>query len=377
MLAHVPDLNDFVRGIYAVLAPGGVATLEFPHLLRLLEEGQFDTIYHEHFSYFSLGTALRVFAAHGLDLFDVEELPTHGGSLRIYARRARPGAAPAPGAARVEELLDRERAAGLEDGAAYRAFAARAREVRDELVVFLRAARSDGASVPATARRPRATLCCAGRRWGPTCCAFTVDRSPHKQGRFLPGSRIPVRAPDDLLAARPDYVLILPWNLRDEIVGQMRAVARVGRALRGRGAAPRGAGAAGVKVRATPVPGAFLIDLEPQRDERGFFARAFCRDELAAAGIAFEVAQANVAWNRARGTVRGLHYQRPPHAESKLMRCTTGAAFVVLVDLRRDSPAFARPWCVALPAGAPTQLSSPSASPTATRRSRTPPSSST
>jgi dTDP-4-dehydrorhamnose 3,5-epimerase len=111
-----------------------------------------------------------------------------------------------------------------------------------------------------------------------------------------------------------------------------------------------------VKVRATPLPGAFLIDLEPQHDERGFFARTFCRDELAAAGISFEVAQANVARNRARGTVRGLHYQRPPHAESKLMRCVAGAAFVVLVDLRRDSPAFARPWCVALRAGAPTQL---------------------
>jgi dTDP-4-dehydrorhamnose 3,5-epimerase len=111
-----------------------------------------------------------------------------------------------------------------------------------------------------------------------------------------------------------------------------------------------------VKVRSTPVPGAFLVDLEPRRDERGFFARAFCRDELATAGIDFEVAQANVAWNNARGTVRGLHYQRPPHAESKLMRCTAGAAFVVLVDLRRDSPAYARPWGVELRAGEPVQV---------------------
>jgi dTDP-4-dehydrorhamnose 3,5-epimerase len=111
-----------------------------------------------------------------------------------------------------------------------------------------------------------------------------------------------------------------------------------------------------VKVRPTPVPGAFLVDLEPQPDERGFFARAFCRDELAAAGVAFEVAQANVAWNRARGTLRGLHYQRPPHAESKLMRCTSGAAFIVLVDLRLDSPAYARPWSVELRAGEPVQV---------------------
>jgi dTDP-4-dehydrorhamnose 3,5-epimerase len=111
-----------------------------------------------------------------------------------------------------------------------------------------------------------------------------------------------------------------------------------------------------LKLRSTPVPGAFLIELEPQRDDRGFFARAFCREELEQAGVAFEPAQANVAWNRARGTLRGLHYQRPPHAESKLMRCTTGAAYVVLVDLRRDSPAFARPWTVTLRAGEPTQV---------------------
>jgi SAM-dependent methyltransferase len=224
VLAHVPDLNDFVRGIYAVLEPDGVATLEFPHLLRLLEEGQFDTIYHEHFSYFSLGTVVRVFATHGLDLFDVDELPTHGGSLRVYARRARAGSPRDDGAARVEALLERERRAGLESATAYRAFAARAREVRDELVVFLRAARSDGARVLGYGAPAKGNTLLCWSNVGPDLLPFTVDRSPHKQGRFLPGSRIPVRAPDDLLAARPDYVLILPWNLRDEIVDQMREV---------------------------------------------------------------------------------------------------------------------------------------------------------
>jgi SAM-dependent methyltransferase len=241
VLAHVPDLNDFVRGIYAVLEPDGVATLEFPHLLRLLEEGQFDTIYHEHFSYFSLGTVVRVFAAHGLEVFDTDELPTHGGSLRVYARRARPaeaspgrrhgggdawarGAQPGEGAARVEALLERECRAGLESAAAYRAFGARARAVRDELVVFLRAARSDGARVLGYGAPAKGNTLLCWSQVGPDLLPFTVDRSPHKQGRFLPGSRIPVRAPDDLLAARPDYVLILPWNLRDEIVAQMRAV---------------------------------------------------------------------------------------------------------------------------------------------------------
>jgi len=247
VLAHVPDLNDFVRGIYGVLAPNGTATLEFPHLLRLLDEGQFDTIYHEHFSYFSLGTVMRVFAAHGLDLYDVEELPTHGGSLRIYARRAAPpsprpagaggggaggakerAASDAGGRARVESLLARELAAGLETRSAYQAFAARAREVRDELVVFLRAARSDGKTVVGYGAPAKGNTLLCWSNVGPDLLPFTVDRSPHKQGRFLPGSHLPVRAPEDLLAARPDYVLILPWNLRDEIAGQMRAIAEWG-----------------------------------------------------------------------------------------------------------------------------------------------------
>jgi SAM-dependent methyltransferase len=228
VLAHVPDLNDFVRGIYAVLAKDGVATLEFPHLLRLLDGGQFDTIYHEHFSYFSLGTVTRVFAAHGLEVFDVDELPTHGGSLRIYARRAGSpsrdrGAAP-PSAGAVEALLRRELDAGLEDRAAYQAFAARAREVRDELISFLRAARSDEARVLGYGAPAKANTLLCWCRVGPDLLPFTVDRSPHKQGLFLPGSHIPVRAPDDLLAARPDYVLVLPWNLRDEIAQQMRAL---------------------------------------------------------------------------------------------------------------------------------------------------------
>ncbi|HVR29147.1 MAG TPA: class I SAM-dependent methyltransferase [Thermoanaerobaculia bacterium] len=222
VLAHVPDLNDFVRGIHAVLAPGGAATAEVPHLLRLLEQGQLDTIYHEHFSYFSLGTLVRVFAAHGLEVFDVEELPTHGGSLRIYARRAEGVASRA--AARVAEVQRREAHAGLEDPAAYRAFAARAERVRDDLLEFLRRARAEGALVAGygAPAKGNTLLCWSGI--GPDLLPFTVDRSPHKQGLYLPGSRIPVRAPPDLVAARPDFVLILPWNLRDEIAEQMRGV---------------------------------------------------------------------------------------------------------------------------------------------------------
>jgi len=240
VLAHVPDLNDFVRGIYAVLAPGGVATLELPHLLRLLDEGQFDTIYHEHFSYFSLGTVVRVFAAHGLEVVDVEELPTHGGSLRVYARRATSGggartavdaprrrhdvAAAAGGPARVAAVLARERDAGLESAAAYRGLESRAHRIREDLLEFLRRAARDGARVVGygAPAKGNTLLCYCGV--DPDLLPFTVDLSPHKQGLYLPGSRIPVRSPQDLLAARPDFVLVLPWNLRDEIAAQMRAI---------------------------------------------------------------------------------------------------------------------------------------------------------
>jgi SAM-dependent methyltransferase len=236
VLAHVPALNDFVAGIAAVLAEDGVATLEFPHLLRLLDEHQFDTIYHEHFSYFSFHTVSKVFERFGLELFDVDELATHGGSLRIYAKRdftliRASGAARAvrsrrtsESSARVAELLRREEAAGLLDPATYDAFEERVRATKRKLLRFLVEARERGERVMGYGAPAKGNTLLNYCGVGPDLLELTVDRSPHKQGLHLPGTRIPIAGPDRLREERPDYVLILPWNLKDEIVEQMADV---------------------------------------------------------------------------------------------------------------------------------------------------------
>ena len=219
VLAHVPGLNDFVAGLALLVAPRGVITMEFPHLLHLMEENEFDTIYHEHFSYFSFLTAERVFARHGLRLFDVEELPTHGGSLRIYACRTDDGFRVA--SERVHELRAKEEAAGLTRLERYRAFGERAAATKWKLLEFLIGARRGGRSVVgygAPAKGNTLLNYCGIRT---DLLEYTVDRSPHKQGRHLPGTHIPIHAPEKIRETRPDYVLILPWNLKDEIVAQM------------------------------------------------------------------------------------------------------------------------------------------------------------
>jgi len=206
-----------VTGLKIALAAEGVATLEFPHLVRLIDENQFDTIYHEHFSYFSFTTVNRIFAAHGLELFDVEEIDTHGGSLRIYARH--PGAGEA--GPRVAALLEREREKGVESLEYYATFGDRVKETKRKLLAFLIAARRDGKSVVgygAPAKGNTLLNYCGVRS---DFVDYTVDRSPHKQGRYLPGTRIPIHAPERILETRPDYVLILPWNLRQEIVSSL------------------------------------------------------------------------------------------------------------------------------------------------------------
>jgi 2-polyprenyl-3-methyl-5-hydroxy-6-metoxy-1,4-benzoquinol methylase len=222
VLAHVPDLNDFVRGMSLLLKPGGVVTMEFPHLLNLMREIQFDTIYHEHFSYLSFVVAERVFAAHGLTLFDVDEIPTHGGSLRIYARHAANTALSV--SAKVAELRAREQAAGLERADTYRSFAAQVRATKRSLLKFLIAAKEQGKSVVGygAAAKGNTLLNYCGVR--SDLVEYVVDRSPQKQGRFLPGVHIPVFAPEKIAQTRPDYVLILPWNLKDEIAAQMAGI---------------------------------------------------------------------------------------------------------------------------------------------------------
>jgi SAM-dependent methyltransferase len=219
VLAQIHDLNDFVDGMRILLAPGGTITIEFPHLLRMVEGNQFDTIYHEHFSYFSLYSAERIFAASGLLIYDVEELPTHGGSLRIYARHADDSSKPET--VRLVDLRAREASAGVATVEYYATFEARVRETKRRLLDFLIRAKNEGKRVVGYGApgKGNTLLNYCGIRTD--FLDFTVDRSPHKQGLFLPGTRIPIHHPDRIAEARPDYVLILPWNIRDEIMQQL------------------------------------------------------------------------------------------------------------------------------------------------------------
>ncbi len=220
VLAHVPDLNDFVAGLKTLLAPRGVLTIELPHLLQLIAQNQFDTIYHEHFSYFSMLVAERVLTKHGLALFDVTELPTHGGSLRLFASH--------PGAHEIQptvaDMRTRERAAGLDEAAVYAGFAERVAATRLTIQAFFAGAARDGKTVAGYGAPAKGNTLLNFCSIGPDMLPFTVDRSPHKQGMLLPGSRIPVRHPDAILAERPDYVFVLPWNLRQEISEQMAEI---------------------------------------------------------------------------------------------------------------------------------------------------------
>ncbi len=218
VLAHVPDLNDFVEGMRVMLNPGGVITMEFPHLVQLVDHNQFDTIYHEHFSYFSFTTVEKVFAAHGITLFDVDELPTHGGSLRIYGRHAD---AREPVTERVASLKAREEAWGVTSLDRYRAFNETVKETKRNILAFLIEARGQGKRIVGYGAPGKGNTLLNYCGIGTDFLDFTVDRSPHKQNTFTPGEHIPIYAPERIREARPDYVFILPWNLKDEIMTQM------------------------------------------------------------------------------------------------------------------------------------------------------------
>jgi hypothetical protein len=220
VLAHVPDIDDFVGGLKILLKPEGVITIEFPHLLRLIKLNQFDTIYHEHFSYLSFLTVERIFAHHGLTIVDVEELPTHGGSLRIHARHAGVDES----GERVIAMRAKEKAAGLDDIATYEGFAERVKHTKRDLLSFLIRAREQGKSIVgygAPAKGNTLINYCGIRN---DFLDYTVDLSPHKQGLYLPGSRLPIFAPEAIFETKPDYLLVLPWNLEEEIVSQMAAI---------------------------------------------------------------------------------------------------------------------------------------------------------
>lgn len=222
VLAHVPDINDFVGGMKILLKDSGIVTMEFPHLLQLMEQNQFDTIYHEHFSYLSLTAVNRIFAYHGLRLFDVEEIPTHGGSLRIFARHEENTALAVT--ERITELLGREEAKGLKDMAHYTCFQDNVDTAKRDLLDFLIRAAREGKTVVgygAPAKGNTLLNYCGIRT---DLLAYTVDRSPYKQDKFLPGTRIPIHAPEKIDETKPDYVLILPWNLEKEITEQLSGI---------------------------------------------------------------------------------------------------------------------------------------------------------
>jgi SAM-dependent methyltransferase len=225
VLAQVPDLNDFVAGMKRLMKPDGVITLEFPHLTRLIKENQFDTIYHEHFSYFSFVTIQRLVERNALKLFDVEELPTHGGSLRVYLTRRESSRLPSPA---IAELLAHEERLGLRDIATYSNFSNQVCRTKRKLLSFLIAAKEQGKTICGYGAPGKGNTLLNYCGIGPDFLDFTVDRNPYKHGRYTPGMHIPIHPVEMIDAAKPDYILILPWNLKDEVVWQMRHVASWG-----------------------------------------------------------------------------------------------------------------------------------------------------
>jgi SAM-dependent methyltransferase len=221
VLAHVPNLNDFIGGMKQVLNPEGTITMEFPHLLRLMRENQFDTIYHEHFSYLSLYTVKKMFAAHGLHLFDVEELSTHGGSLRIFAGHQERGAKDTD---RLFEVLIAEESYGLQRVETYAAFSEQTQKTKQALLQMLLQLKAEGKRVAAYGAAAKGNTLLNYCGIGTELVQFVVDKSPYKQGRYLPGSHLPIHGPEEIDAAKPDYVLILPWNLKQEIMAQLQHI---------------------------------------------------------------------------------------------------------------------------------------------------------
>jgi SAM-dependent methyltransferase len=226
VLAHTPDINGFAAGVLIALAPGGVATFEFPHIMNLIAENQFDTIYHEHWSYLSLGTTQQILAEHGMTVFDVEELETHGGSLRLFLRHAEDDTKPVSG--NVSDLLEREREFGLFDLDTYRSFGERVEETKRKLLALLIEAKSEGKSIAVYGAAGKGNTLLNYCGIGPDFIDYACDRNPYKHGRYTPGAHIPIFDPERIRQTKPDLVLILPWNLKDEIMKQLSYISEWG-----------------------------------------------------------------------------------------------------------------------------------------------------
>ena len=222
VLAHVPNLNDFVKGLKILLKPTGIITLEFPHVLKLIQKNQFDTIYHEHFSYFSLITARKIFSFHDLTIFDVEEIPTHGGSLRIYVKHLEYNDITINES--ISILLEKEKQYGLENISTYINFIKNVEEVKKKLQEFFNGARNSGKKIVCYGAAAKGNTLLNYCKIGSNFIDYVVDQNPYKQGLFLPGTHIPIKNPDEIQRTKPDYLVIIPWNLKDEIMEQMKYI---------------------------------------------------------------------------------------------------------------------------------------------------------
>ncbi len=335
VLAHVPGLNDFVGGLRIILKPRGLLTLEFPHLLRLVNESQFDTIYHEHFSYLSLGAVRRVFERHGLAVVDVEELWTHGGSLRVHARH-RDDDSQVP-SDRVARLIAAEEAAGLTRLDRYEAFANDVLETKRALLDFLICAKRKG-QVDRRVRGP-------GKGQHPAELLRRADRLSRLHGRPKPSQAgpVPARYADPDLCARANSNHEAGLRADFALESQRRDCGAdehdpgVGRPVRGADPTSRDLL---MRFAETELPEVWIVTPELKEDSRGFFARTWCEREFAARGITDRWVQCSISFNVKKGTVRGLHYQRAPREEAKLVRCTMGKLYDVVVDIRPGSPTF-------------------------------------
>ena len=341
VLAHVPHIGDFVAGFREVLKDEGVLTFEFPHLLNLIEKVQFDTIYHEHFSYLSLLAVGQVLRANGLRPFDVELLPTHRGSLRLFCCHAGAGHEETTPLAALRE---REAAAGLGRIETYAGFAPRVEAVRDSFRTFLAAEKAAGRRVAAygAAAKGNTFLNYCGTTTADVAAVY--DASLAKQGRFLPGSHLPdpgAVGDRPAEARRPGDPALEPEGRDHGPDGLHR---RLGRPFRHRLAGDEGRRL--MRFSPTQVRGVALVEIEPHEDERGAFARLQCPDEFAEAGHPFAPVQTSLSRNPRAGALRGLHYQPDPHAETKLVRAVRGRMFDVAVDLRPNSPTYRR-WTAA------------------------------
>jgi len=226
VLAHVPNLNDFVQGLKILLKPSGIITMEFPHLLQLIKNNQFDTIYHEHFSYLSLFVTKPIFSHHKLKIFDVEQLPTHGGSLRIFATHNENENITI--SKKVNELINEEHQFGLSNIETYRNFLNKVEYVREKLLSFLNTAKKEGKKVVCYGAAAKGNTLLNYCKVDSSLVEYIVDKNPNKQGKFLPGSHLPIKSPDEILKTKPIFVLILPWNIKDEIINQMKPIRKWG-----------------------------------------------------------------------------------------------------------------------------------------------------